>query len=413
MKNFLLFSILLIISQISYAQVTTESTLYTYQIAYCVGTKSATAWIGNDVVLMIEGESPADREEEIMEQIVNAFGDVLNKYKEFTNLNNLPIASLYDGKPVIEVVIDNCGAGGLASHGMMGMSTGTFFLDQFYTNVSQGKMAMPQVFLYELNRNFWMPGFNNKFDWSMNDEIQNYGWWTVGMNNAQAYIVPKSLGIELDYFGSDLDSWHNRMVNEFDSYKNDTQYDFDYGWRQSLMPWHNTESINDLMSGFLMYAYDNFGGDDWIKGFYQQIQSEEIVDRSGMFAYQECRDNVYKIWSLAAQQNLIDFFEDDVRWIITDEAKTFVDNAIETTSIKDISSNNYFYIYPNPAHATLTISINNKIEDNKQAIVYNTLGQLVKSFQISSTETQMDVSDLNRGTYYLQVGAKMQIFVVE
>ena len=43
--------------------------------------------------------------------------------------------------------------------------------------------------------------------------------------------------------------WYDRMVGELDDYVADPQYDFDFGWRQSLMPWHPTESINDMMSG--------------------------------------------------------------------------------------------------------------------------------------------------------------------
>jgi len=323
-KNLLLLLITLNFSTTLFSQVTTQQTVYNYQIAYCVGSQNSTAWIGQDVVVMIEAETPADRDPVIMAQVIGLFEDVIAKYEELTGLTNLPMASQYNGKPVIEVVLDNCGAGGLASHGVLGMSTGTYFLNEFYNLLANGQVAMPQVFLYELNRNFWAPSFNNKFDWAMDNQSQNWGWWTVGMNNAQAYIIPQSLGIDLYYFGNDINYWENRMVGELNDYMNDTQYDFDYGWRQALMPWHNTESINDLMSGLLIYSYNNFGGENWVKGFYQYIQDASIPNRPNVFAYQECRDNVYKIWSLAAQQDLISFFENDLRWVISQATKDCV-----------------------------------------------------------------------------------------
>lgn len=106
---------------------------------------------------------------------LKTFSNVISKFETFTGLNNLPLFCGYNEKPVIEVVLDNCGAGGLAHHGIVGMSTGKFFFDQFYNLIKQGETAIPQVFLYELNRNFWLPSFNDKFDWAMNEDPQNWG----------------------------------------------------------------------------------------------------------------------------------------------------------------------------------------------------------------------------------------------
>ena len=332
MKKIVLILIVLQFYHVLRGQAVAEKVTYDYQIAYCVGAKSSTAWIGDKIVLMIEAETPDDRDPVIMNQVIKTFENVIDKFEEFTGLDNLPIASGYKNKPVIEIVLDNCGAGGLASHGVLGMSTGVYFFNQFYNLTKQGTHAMPQVFLYELNRNFWLSGnngFNRKFDWAMDDQAQNYGWWTVGMNNAQAYIVPHALGIKLHYFGTTgLDFWKDVMIADLTSYLNDPQYSFDNGWRQKLMPWRPVQSINNLMSGFIIYSYENFGGEKWMKGFYEYIQNNDIPDRSDVFAYQECRDNIYKIWSFAAEKNLISFFENDLRWTITQDAKDSVDRKL-------------------------------------------------------------------------------------
>lgn len=397
---------LLIILQSSitlFSQVTTEEVIFDYQIAYCMGPENSTAWIGEKVVIMIEGETPEDRDMTTMTEMIGIFEDIITKYEEYTGLDDLPIASSFDEKPVIEVVLDNCGAGGLANHGVLGMSTGVFFLDQFYDLIQAGNIAVPQVFLYELNRNFWAPSFNDKFDWAMDDNPQNWGWWTVGMNNAQAYIIPQSLGLGLYYFGNDINYWEDRMVGELNSYIDDTQYDFDYGWTQSLMPWHNTESINDLMSGLLIYSYNNFGGDEWMTGFYEQLQNSDIADRSDVFAYEECRDNIYKVWSYAANQDLIAFFEEDLRWFITEEAKEEVNlvfNPIIMSSLEDTESLTQINIYPNPAKDILIIKTNTT--NNTNIELFNNLGQKISVHPLNN-KTELNISHLNNGVYWLKI----------
>ncbi len=403
----LLFSFLFTIN--TSAQISAEEVVYDYQIAYCMGPENSTAWIGENLVIMIEAETPQDRNIETMQTMMNIFEDIILKYQEFTGLTNLSNAAEYDGKPVIEVVLDNCGAGGLANHGVMGMSTGTFFLDQFYDLIEQDNLAVPQVFLYELNRNFWMPAFNNKFDWAMNDEAQNWGWWTVGMNNAQAYIIPKALDLDLYYFGNNINYWEERMVNELESYLDDTQYDFDYGWRQSLMPWHNTESINDMMSGLLIYSYNNFGGEEWISGFYEHIQNDTIIDRSGVFAYQECRDNIYQIWSLAADEDLISFFENDLRWIISDEMKDEMDYYFNPPVVLNIEESvTGISVFPNPAQKYLQLSGNFK--SNSFYEIVNLKGAKILSGNISVKE-KIDIANLLPGHYILNVDSKSFNFI--
>jgi len=406
MKILLLSLLLFIIPGIAFSQVTTQEVAFDYQIASCVGTSNSTAWIGDEVVIMIEGETPLDRDSSIMVEIVQTFENVISKYEEITGLDNLPLASSFDNKPVIEVVLDNCGAGGLASHGVMGMSTGKPFLNEFYDLVRQGNVSVPQVFLYELNRNFWaagMDGFNGKFDWAMNDDPQNYGWWTVGMNNAQAYIIPKTLDIGLYYFGSDINYWENRMVGELEDYLNDDQYDFDYGWRQSLMPWHNTESINDLMTGLIIYSYNNFGEEAWIKGFYEHVKNVDIPNRSGVFAYQECRDNIYKIWSYAAEENLISFFEDDLRWLVSEEAKACVVEHFNTTNVEEVDRVSTI-LYPNPASNKLIIESEKSI--GKVVEIYNAQGSLIKLFTSDEAISEVNVSELPQGIYVVKLGGE-------
>ena len=229
----------------------------------------------------------------------------------------------WNGRIVTQVAIDNCGAGGLAHHGTTGISVGKGIFEVQYANCLAGNNNYGQIYFYETNRNYWPNYFNYKFDWAMDSSPSDWGFWTVGMNNAQAYMMCHYLGCELEYGGTNnmLQTWHDgsiqEMVNSFD-------YTWDSCWIKKNMPWRPAGTINSLMQGFLIYGYDNWGGFDFLDGVYDGIQDPTIPERVDVLDYETCRDNVYKIWSKAANRDLINFFENVLRWPITDSAKSWV-----------------------------------------------------------------------------------------
>lgn len=406
MKNIVLLIIISLYTNITFCQVTAEEVVYDYQIATCVGTENSTAWIGEQVVVMIEGEIPEDRDSVMMATIIGIFDDIILKFEEFSGLNNLPIASEYDNKPVIEIAeaclnIDNIGVNGLANNGMLGIAASLFYFEQFYVLTQTNMTAVPMVFIHELTTNFWLPSFNDKFDWSMDEDPQNGGWWEKGMRNAQPYMILSSLGLDLYAIGPGLENWADGMMTSLTIYFDDPQYDFDNGWKQSGLPWSSAQSIDRIMTALLIYSYKNFGEDQWITNFYNQIQNDLIIDRPDVFSYQECRDNIYKIWSFAAEQDLITFFEDDLRWIISQGAKTCVEEFVNSTNTSDLNLNNTT-IYPNPASNLLIIESENL--KSKSILVYNLQGQIVKQIPINNLKTEIDISQLIQGVYWIKFG---------
>lgn len=79
--------------------------------------------------------------------------------------------------------------------------------------------------------------------------------------------------------------------------------------------------------------------------------------------------------------------------IITDPVTTTV-TALQNPAF----SQNDFVIYPNPVKNIFSIESNAQI---KKIGIYNTLGQLVKI--VSDIENQIDISDLNSGTYVIRL----------
>lgn len=78
-------------------------------------------------------------------------------------------------------------------------------------------------------------------------------------------------------------------------------------------------------------------------------------------------------------------------------------NAVSTANYQVTLANNDFEIndfkmYPNPARGFTTIELPTNLESGVVKI-YDALGRVVKSQSITSTENQINTSDLNSGTY--------------
>ena len=70
-----------------------------------------------------------------------------------------------------------------------------------------------------------------------------------------------------------------------------------------------------------------------------------------------------------------------------------------TVTVEDLTAYNFNY-YPNPVNDTLTLTANNTIN---AITIYNMLGQEVKSLTTSLTEVEVDLTNLNTGTYFVKV----------
>ena len=67
-------------------------------------------------------------------------------------------------------------------------------------------------------------------------------------------------------------------------------------------------------------------------------------------------------------------------------------------SVEDVNETSY-NVYPNPVKDVLTVTG----EDMKQVIVYNALGQMVKSVNCNDNTVQINVNDLQSGMYFVNV----------
>ena len=224
----------------------------------------------------------------------------------------------------IEIPSDNNGAGGLAHHGVHGISVGSSFLEGLLKRWRAGARSVDQVYYYEMCRNFWFGDYNPRIDYCCDNNKSCYGWWTVGFNNAMSVIVSEITSTPFYYFGQSREQFARGMLKDFESYVEDPKWCWENSWVCSRMPWRKEQSINNMMSGFIIEGFKRFGGKKWIQGVYRELGRVEVLRGGGEGRWQGVRDNVYLIWSKAAGRDLREYFEKKLRWKISERAKRHV-----------------------------------------------------------------------------------------
>ncbi|MEN8765268.1 MAG: CotH kinase family protein [Wenyingzhuangia sp.] len=71
----------------------------------------------------------------------------------------------------------------------------------------------------------------------------------------------------------------------------------------------------------------------------------------------------------------------------------------QNTSIAD----KQILVYPNPTRGKLNIQIDNFDAESLEFTIFNPLGQVVRQYQWSSNEIQVDISNLSQGVYYYRI----------
>lgn len=281
--------------------------------------------------------------------VTSAFDAIYLAFVEICGVRPSRVVSPCEGRVVIQVPLDNAGAGGLAHHDMAGVSVGRAlvmplvrrwvsavterpdlaWLPRFHGGLQGLEFAphtppqasVDQVFFYEMARNFWKPDYNRKIDWYCDGIESCWGWWTVGMCNAMALIVPAVINLPMYYFGQGRAGFRNRMIAELAAYKAYTSglEDPFQAWTCSAMPWRPRETVNDLMTAFIVRSFERFGGIRWISRFFREIRLVPDINatEAGENNFQAARDNLYRIWSRAAGADLCNVFQQELRWHIS------------------------------------------------------------------------------------------------
>jgi parallel beta-helix repeat protein len=81
-----------------------------------------------------------------------------------------------------------------------------------------------------------------------------------------------------------------------------------------------------------------------------------------------------------------------------------------TTNIYNAESmNNAVSVYPNPNSGIFNVALASEISSEMTVVVYNTIGELVKTIVVNNNQTVVDLSDVASGVYTVKVMADNQI----
>ena len=84
------------------------------------------------------------------------------------------------------------------------------------------------------------------------------------------------------------------------------------------------------------------------------------------------------------------------------------------SGIEDVNGNASINIYPNPAKDVITLDIEHLTLNNADAVViFNTAGQVVYKSNIQNQISQIDVSSLKNGVYYIKVGNTTKKLIIK
>ncbi len=288
------------------------------------GGDKVSVWLGRRTALVIDGElEPEKRDGEVMTEIVGVFDEVFDAYERITGVK--PKATRqFEGRALVEVS-DKVG-GGLAHHGRLGIAVGDGFFEGLYRRFKGGEKTLDQIYFYEIARNYWPSTFNPRIDYHTSKGVDDYGWWTVGFNNAMSIFLPAEIGgiTDMYYFGSGGAKFAAGMERNLTAYL-EGDYSWEEGWCINLVPWAERTSLNDLMTGLLVRLHRDNGGNEFIRKLYREIPKRREL--RGRDDYQGARDNFYIAASLAASKDLRAFFA-ELRWEIGKEAKEEVAKAL-------------------------------------------------------------------------------------
>jgi len=101
-------------------------------------------------------------------------------------------------------------------------------------------------------------------------------------------------------------------------------------------------------------------------------------------------------------------------WQMLQEGNTWFGDTLEVTiavggaSITNTKSAD-FNIFPNPAKTFILIEHNNKKEENIK--IFDITGKYVKELNINSEKLKIDISDLEKGIYFIKIGNTTKKFI--
>ena len=214
------------------------------------------------------------------------------------------------------------------------------------------------------------------------------GIWT---NNSKYYYEYDQNGntilSESYYWSSSYNYWlgNSKTESEYDL-NNHRIFSVSYRWDSNTSDWllySRYDYEYDMMGNQTLYMYYiwNANKEEWINNIMRTYEYDEKNMGIG-YDYFEWLDN---------------------SWWHSEKAEYFYSEFTTGVNIyqPELAKIN---VYPNPAGETLII--NSQGTDDTEGRIYNSTGELMKTFQVQQGENSYNLSDLKKGLYILQISFK-------
>lgn len=239
---------------------------------------------------------------------------------------------IYQGKDnwerrwVIEVNKELCrGYGGAAYNGRSWCAITQSQLSTLIDSVGTNRVVMPQVIFYEMGRGLYNTKLDDIMDWQM-EEPSQYGFWTLGFSGAMTVLIPEAIGCDIDYYGTNTRGFREAREKDLATYVSNPQWNFRNTWCKLLLPWNKNQSINDVMSGLLIYFADNFGGITFLFEMYSALYKQPTTygrheqEHRARNLVRSCITAARIIGGNSSATRMYNYFRHTLRWDFIDQA---------------------------------------------------------------------------------------------
>ena len=146
---------------------------------------------------------------------------------------------------------------------------------------------------------------------------------------------------------------------------------------------------------------------------YEEWGEEEAIFQLIHDDHPICGDDFWQI-DLAYFEEGVDYYCYAIGYNVDAELGEITFVRFNTTDgvigVDEVSANPYS-IYPNPA--TSSINIKSNISESTDVNIYDMTGRCVKNVVISNNNATINVEDLNKGVYFININGKVEKLVIE
>lgn len=236
------------------------------------------------------------------------------------------------------------------------------------------------------------------YDYDIGDQFHYNAWAQDGNNGFYSYT---NIIILDKFYSTDSNTiFYVRDCSEYfsgSSGRGEFSYYIDTLSVTSLNSLINSGWIDTVYSNPALYNGREINYLEWTS-LENHYETKFINGCGGPYIYHKVYEPPFADWD--EENKLIYYLKGDEEWgtpfFVTTKELTNNQNAVK--------------IFPNPASEFIFIVMNSKPSQKLEGIIYSNIGTKAKSFFINDDKTQINISDLGSGIYFIYISSDKVIY---